>query len=524
MTRHALVEDKPTSPAEFSAGTVEFREGILASLIVFVILAAEVMLSRPDVLLGHDFGYDELITRLIVTDPSLSHSLRALVGGVDTNPPTYFLLLRGFCVLIDATDATALRTFSLICTGIGFVFIYFVLRRTFSVWVCFLAVAAMWPNMLLFSHVFDARYYGVLLAAAAVFCFFYCNDHDGALWKISAGVSAVLLCTLHYFGIISWGAIVLGDFLARRGSVRQRLVHVLPALAGPVALAACLPFLRGQSSGLSTRTWIKPLTTSQAINSVKSALDTTVLPAMTALWLICDAIRQRRPGTGKKFVPAPVGPVAPVLGMGMLVILPLILIAFSFLVQPAWIGRYMLNSVLGVTVLVALVSSRSPAVVLAPVTAICLLIGAGYLHLFSRVTDQSQIAQQQWVHRFSDPNDTLPIVCFSGLEGLVMYYYAPEVRPRVFILNVDTCPAKNLPYVAHYLHEFDARVSRFYNSMPATITWDQLRNLGRFHLVNPESIETSDYGVVTKSAEISPALAEGFGFSRVAYTVYEVAQ
>jgi hypothetical protein len=98
---------------------------------------------------------------------------------------------------------------------------------------------------------FDARFYGPWLAGVALLLVATKRALQGADRRVSALVLAVLsafVCTIHYFGIVSWCvAVAAGGVLAwRRGVTPRRLV---PMLAGPLALGLCLPLYASQRVG-----------------------------------------------------------------------------------------------------------------------------------------------------------------------------------------------------------------------------------------------------------------------------------
>jgi len=72
--------------------------GFGVALAVFGV--AMVYLTDSTIMFTRRFWLDEYLTSLIVRDPSISHSIAAVKSGVDTNPPTYHLLLRAFYAVV----------------------------------------------------------------------------------------------------------------------------------------------------------------------------------------------------------------------------------------------------------------------------------------------------------------------------------------------------------------------------------------------------------------------------------------
>src|SRR5215475_10495986 len=102
----------------------------LPLVLVFVsgVIAIQLAVSKSLSLFDKYLWLDEIVTHLLVRDPNLGRSTRALVSGLDTNPPGYHLLLRAFLKLTRADDETAMRWFSLLATIAALIGLYAAVR------------------------------------------------------------------------------------------------------------------------------------------------------------------------------------------------------------------------------------------------------------------------------------------------------------------------------------------------------------------------------------------------------------
>jgi hypothetical protein len=235
-------------------GALEFVLFAIGFLAFFSLL---VTCANAQILFTRRFWLDEYLTCLIVTDPSITHALAAVKDGVDTNPPVYHMLLRAFWKIIGGHPERTFRLFSGLCVCGALITTYALLRRSFRALPAIVAILAMTCSPLLVKQACEARFYGALLFAAVGFAFFYCADPNvrrPRLRLAMIAITAILTCTIHYFGVFALAGVMLGDWLVRPLD-RRRL---LAAGAGVVALVALLPMAASQKRGLLVPTWIEP--------------------------------------------------------------------------------------------------------------------------------------------------------------------------------------------------------------------------------------------------------------------------
>jgi hypothetical protein len=215
---------------------------------------------------------------------------------------------------------------------------------------------------------FDARFYGPLLFASGGF-FLVLLRVVRREPTVAAGVSLALvsaaLCTIHYFGIVTWGIAVGTVVLVGPGSWTATTRRLLPSVAGPLALAACVPLYLGQRASITIPTWMPDLTALGAARLL--AIFFLTLPVAIALG--CWVLIEVRARLARRPTEVVIGhPFTRRLALGPLLLLtqaavPFVLVVFSMLVQPATELRYWIAGTLAAAPVVAFVVSRGDALV-----------------------------------------------------------------------------------------------------------------------------------------------------------------
>src|SRR3954470_2017342 len=89
------------------------RGELVACFVALSVLVILQILSSGTIhLLTHPLWLDECLTELIANDPSFTHAMQAIRGGVETNPPTFYLFLWPLGKLLGGWSATSLRLFA----------------------------------------------------------------------------------------------------------------------------------------------------------------------------------------------------------------------------------------------------------------------------------------------------------------------------------------------------------------------------------------------------------------------------
>jgi hypothetical protein len=331
-------------------------------LVIVVIGAAlaislQLWLARAGSLFTRHFWLDEFYTHTLVTDPSLSHAMKALSAGVETHPPALYLSMRVFTALIGRQDELALRMFAFLAAMMALLGIYRTLRLSFPIWASVAGIMAVWAHQVLQRQAFEARFYIPWVAAIVWYCYFLVRSRDGSdliLW-LGIAATAVYACTVHYFGIVTLTLVLGAELTWRLRSDRPLASALIPSLAGPLALACCLPMLVEQRHATTVTSWIKY---PEAKNVIGLIGDIYVEPAIAmclgVAWL------------GTLFSASSMAVYRPLLrlnrqvGLSALLLLPIVLIIFSYSIQPALVDRYSLPAVVGLAPAVAWLFARVP--------------------------------------------------------------------------------------------------------------------------------------------------------------------
>ncbi len=302
---------------------------------------------------------DEYHTLLIVGDPSLPHAMDALKHGADVNAPGLYLLGRAVSWGVGSSDPATIRGIGFASVLAGIAGIYATARRAYPPGVAMIAAMAAWAHPLATRHAFEARFYGPWFAGIVWFAYAL-NLWDRSARKAGPGLlialTSAFVCTIHYFGVISLGLVVAAHTAFARGSWKDSLTRLIPVGAGPMALAACLPFYFGQKRSLSVPTWVDP----PSLVSVRLFLEGYFgfyLLAIPVLGFFASRFRARP--EPEEVEPEEEARRFPELaGMAGLVLMPAALVAFSVLVQSALVDRYTIPGVAAIGLLIAPIVAR----------------------------------------------------------------------------------------------------------------------------------------------------------------------
>src|SRR6516162_2059908 len=119
------------APLHLTGSPPMLGEAALVTVLLGAGMAVQLVLSRGLSLFRRHLWIDEIVTFKLVSDRDVSHALRAIVGGLDTNPPCYHLLLRLLRRLVGSAAEVLLRLFALLCVLLALGGLYVSLRQAF---------------------------------------------------------------------------------------------------------------------------------------------------------------------------------------------------------------------------------------------------------------------------------------------------------------------------------------------------------------------------------------------------------
>lgn len=462
-------------------------------------MLAGVVLGRGGALFTQRAWLDEFHTLFVAGLGTMRESMAALAQGADFNPPLYPLAIRALGVVIGGLDVggermLALRIFSFACVWLALVAIYAVLRRRFDRSTAFIASFALFTHPLIVQHAFEVRFYGPWLLLTLLFlCALLAAVRDPSpLRRVAVAVSAVALCLIHYYGIMTWGLVVLAMIGSPRAwASRAAFRNLSPSLLGPIALAACIPLYLGQRESLSVATWINPATT----------LTITLYLALVfaRLLLLAGLIRGIAPllPWGAERRPILDGTLSSdpgVRALLMLGLVPIVLIVFSLLVQPTLIDRYTVVGVVGcapiLAAAVAHVPPRFRVAALALVLAVAILtIGARARGAIAAEQERSSLVRA--IASRIDHGDVIAVDERYTLYPLARGTTAPAGINVFFPELPDSARARVRDF--DLVEQDAARVHSRLFGFPRMRPIEQLRELDRFWLVTRH--DTSTYAV-----------------------------
>jgi hypothetical protein len=320
---------------------------------------------------------DEIHTLLVAGYGDLGSSMRSLAAGSDFNPPTLFLVYRLLGWLCGGLTEIPMRIVAAVSVTAALALVYRLLRDDFGRIPAAVGTLALWAQPIVTAVAFDARFYGPWLFGIAALLVALRRTIDRPPTLATSALLAstsVLVCTIHYFGIVSWGgALATAAVVARR-----RRVHVArslaSALAGPVALGACTPLYLGQRSALSIPTWIPRA----SVADHAFLLSVILLPLTTIValagWAITRGLAPLAPQRAVDPASAPPETVgtSSVLLVSQAVV-PVVLALFSLFIQPATQPRYWIAGSLAAAPIVAFAVSRTAVVLRIVVAGLILL-------------------------------------------------------------------------------------------------------------------------------------------------------
>lgn len=340
-----------TIPARSTARMIAL--GLVTAL---MLIATTVWLSGGSYLLDRKLWMDEVHSWLLVTDSSATHALSALADGVDFNPPTWFAVSRGLTKTILPETESSLRFLSLTWMTLAVSGLYVLLKRHFSTFVCIVTCCLVACQPLLIHQCTEIRFYGFWCALTVWLCCVL-QWQPQLRWKrilrIALGsVFAMLISTTHYFGILSLGLITTPLLLQFRNSRNNFWLAVMLLGCGSVSVLCCLPFLQGQKAALSRPTWITAPNVADSILFLQTLLPTWQIVTCIVAVLLTLLFRKHEPGASPfRNRPEHASLLLPCICLSAM---PLIIVAVSWLLQPALVIRYAIVGCFGVAPVFAL--------------------------------------------------------------------------------------------------------------------------------------------------------------------------
>jgi hypothetical protein len=434
---------------------MSLAEAAAALLGLTLLAAAQLIAARCTDLLSHPLWLDEVITARLVNDPSFTHMFKALASGVDTQPPVFYLLVWPIARVAGSLDNVALRAISLGSVLLGMVGAYAICRRYFGRTASAIAMLALWAHPMVIDQAFQARFYGPWLALTIWFCYLQLGaDGETRAHRVARWIIAILAATMHYFGAISVGLIMLTDLL-----VHRRFKRIIPGIAALAAILLCAVLVFQQRRGLSVPTWIEPLSASQIKDVIYAMFGAPSLALVLLMMWLTRLLRRPKPAS-----PAPQQrPLMELLPLTSLLLLPLVIIAFSIIVQPSLVLRYLTLAVAPLAPLAAALAEPLGRR-LAALTIIGLVgLGAASMKMKQHATrgyDDEYAAILDAIDTQVPPDAT--IVFKRRLDYYPVLQLRPQLAARAAQLYIDDAALPNASSMFRFERDMGRKVEAFY--------------------------------------------------------------
>jgi hypothetical protein len=356
---------------------------------------------------------------------------------------------------------------------------------------------SVWAQQVVMHAAFDARFYGplLLLSGCTLLALLRTVRREPTIVsRVALAFASAALCTVHYFGILTWAIGVCTIIAFASTSFTVTLRRLMPAAAGPIALAACFPLYLGQRAAMSVPTWIPEPTLADAVRLLAIFLLTLPLAIALVCWALIEARAwfARRHGdesTARSLVgltrPFELGPLL----LATQIAVPFVLMAFSLLVQPATEPRYWIAGALAVAPVVALVVSRGD--VLVRWVAILGMIGASVKTIRGEASRADAFAQRVrddvQVATGLAQTGTLVVTRYRD-TAYPMMLVQPDLMGRVRVLDSTPLDSTNRFFIIERdLGHINTRLYRF----PPLMTPAELSRVSSFYFMEPASGEPS---------------------------------
>lgn len=455
-----------------------------AMILLFVV---EVLISGGSILFSRPLWLDEVHSVLAASHASPIAVVHDVARGPDHAPPLLHLVEWLMYVALGALTPVALRVMSLLAVCAALALTFATLRRRHDLVPSVAGALAVASHALVVSHAFEARFYALWLLFAAGFAWALGIDADSERSRrrdVAVAVFAVLVCTVHWFGVLTLGLMCAGAFYAMRADARQAMRRLAPAVAGLVALALCAPILLMQRSALTTATWV-PGPNGQQVWDMASAFFLTMVPVAAVLILLSRRLAERPITLSLR-----AADTNALLALGLM---PLVIAILSWVVQPTMLTRYAIVATLWWAPLVAAVLDGLRPL---PRFVLCgVLVVIGYRNVVAEASQKAQFAAQVAadVQSFDAAREMDAPIVFQARH--VLYPVAgiePQARPRMgFVAIPDTTidamfPSEGPNAWLRRFFKFERDVAAIHERLygfPVTFTVGQLDTLPQFLLL-----------------------------------------
>ena len=351
--------DRLDGASERLADFLERRRTVLLGLatLLYFGLTGSIAARRP-------LWYDELFTQFVAGLSGPSEIWGVMKSGLDSNPPLYHLAAH-FARLAFGDGPVALRLPAMAGYWVMSLCLYrLAARRSGALfgWLALLIPITTEAS----KYAYEARPYGLLLGLGGLSLVFWqaATEPEERRYRLAApGLAVVLAAALatHFYAVLLFVPLAAAELVR---AVERRRLDVQIGLAFAAGASALLPLkpLIDQAKARVAGFWAKPVWANLPTTYSCELLSQTVLPLLAGAVLLA-LLRTNLPGkrvetdTGESEGPART-PRAEVVAYAGFVALPIVAMVLGKFVTGVYATRYVLPSVLGLSLLATLLASR----------------------------------------------------------------------------------------------------------------------------------------------------------------------
>ena len=428
---------------------VEKAAAVIAALACVIYWAATLMLARRKLMWN-----DELYTYYVAMLPSMHDVWNALMARGEQTPPFFYLVTRLAFRVFGVNNISIRLPEMLAFWGMCVCLFVSVRRRTTPLSGL---SAALFPLVTAaYMYAFEARSYALVLGFAGAAYLSWQSLAFGkhrVLWSVCLTASLAAAVSSHYYGVFILVPLVAGELV--RTAIRRR-VDLAVWIAFPLSIVPLIWQLPLISAGraYSGAFWSPP----QWINIPDFYVDllTPTLVPLVAILVACGvaAALANRNRMDIRSAPTalPLDEIAAAIGF---IVIPFVAVIAAKLVTGAFVNRYALVAVIGMSILVGFATS-SPFSRTAPMRLLIVAVLCGWFSL-SQAREMIQptgvtlpvsaalIARPaKWLEAAPLEQRRLPLVIADPHSFVTLSHYgSPEIKARiVYLADADRARAR----------------------------------------------------------------------------------
>jgi hypothetical protein len=322
------------------------------ALALLALVGLVLVLGDTGILLTRPLWVDEWLAVMVASRPSPASVIGDLGSGADGGASAFHLGLWLLRNVVGSLTPPVLRLVSLGCVLTALLLSYVILRRRFPVPASAAGALAAGANALLIEHSYEARFYGPWLLCCALCAWLLARRQGAGATRasgIALGAAAFVLCTIHFYGIITLALLCAGAVAAhgRRWRAPETLRLIAPAATGLAALAVVIPLAIAQRVAYTVPSWLPDFQWSQ-LAALLSDFWLATIPLFAALAIVIGIVVRSRADDGRAVSDAVRGVAsdAGIAALASLALMPLALAFLSLMGQPSMLPRYAIAAAL----------------------------------------------------------------------------------------------------------------------------------------------------------------------------------